>query len=197
MAINEIEDGQPSCSPAIDSVDPVWLNPSMVINVVGDNQSASSAASVEIHSIDPTSASTAIRDHGIYFSTQNDSILYGDEETYTSLLNHSTNISVSEEFTSLNLNADCNTSSEPQVFMDEMSGTSESFDVDAMVSEPFDAGTATEPTIDFQEEIANSTISYLKMIKHQSKRSPVKLQEFAKMSTLLFAHKFDDRMSLW
>jgi hypothetical protein len=79
---------------AVHSVDPTL--PSMVNNeienVVGDNQSTSSAASVEIHSIDPTSASTAIRDHGIYFSTQNDSIL-----------NHSTNISVSEEFTSFKM----------------------------------------------------------------------------------------------
>ena len=238
MTINVIGDGQASCSAApaaIDSVDPTLTCPLMAINVIGDGHSSCSAAPVEIYSVDPTWPPTAIRDHGVHFvsevdssfSTQNDDILYEDDEAaYTSLLNHSTTTSVSEQLMSLTLNTACNTSTQPQVFiLDEMSDTSfgmlsEQFGAPssdkigataseifgatssepfgATSSEPFGAtsseqlGATSEPSIDFQDEIAHSTISYLKMIKHQSKRSTIKLQEFAKMSTLLFAHKFDN-----
>ena len=46
--------------------------------------------------------------------------------------------------------------------------------------------------IEFAGDVADCTIKYLKLLKHESKRSNVKLQEFAKLFLLLFNKKFDD-----
>ena len=53
---------------------------------------------------------------------------------------------------------------------------------------------ATEPTIDFESDMSHCTLAYLKSLKHQSKRSSIKLQEFGKMCVLLFAKKMDNAL---
>ena len=56
-----------------------------------------------------------------------------------------------------------------------------------------DIGLVNEYTpSDLASDVCDSTLQYLKRLKHQSKRSSVKKQEFAKMSMLLFDKRLDD-----
>ena len=47
-------------------------------------------------------------------------------------------------------------------------------------------------TLEFDSELASCTMKHLRLLKHQGKRSSVKLQEFAKLCTLLFSKKIND-----
>ena len=48
----------------------------------------------------------------------------------------------------------------------------------------------------FNLQIADCTMGQLKSLRHRAKRSDMKRQEFAKLATLLFSGKFDDRQFL-
>ena len=46
--------------------------------------------------------------------------------------------------------------------------------------------------LEFDSELASCTLKHLKLLKHYSKRSSIKMQEFAKTCMLLFDKKTDD-----
>ena len=155
-------------------------------NLVNENQHLNSLADLHlesneiIHSFDTTSSF-----HTNEETVLNDSTLSLSED-FVSDANHVNDEaslyygtpSVSENFVSISINADASYVPGEVYILDEMCS---------------DQSIASEQAIDFEGEISRCTITYLKTLKHQSKRSCIKLQEFAKMCTLLFSHKFDDQ----
>ena len=103
-----------------------------------------------------------------------------DDVVYTSLSNRSSTSFVTQEFESISLNSadEPIDVTPPEVYV-----------LDDILCEQQDD---FEADIDFEGEVSHCTLSTLKLLKHQAKRSSVKLQEFAKLCTLLFVHKYDN-----
>ena len=195
---DKFEDHQAICSTAPPALEPTF--PSMAMgNVIEDGQgNCSEAPAVEEAPVDfnaEVGGSLLQND-----STDLDSG-FGEQAASTAFLNLSSN-SVTEQLGSMSIQtAYCNTEeTQPDVYiLDEMLGSQPSEQLDdnnataeSCCSESEHFSCPTEVSVDFEGEITQCTISYLKTLKHQSKRSSIKLQEFAKMCTLLFSHKFDD-----
>ena len=211
---NSVSNGQESGSAAVPTVDADAVDSgssSMAINdVVGESQSSSSVAALP-HNNDPVDSTSSLIEvdildsqrcseafaagHYAYVQPELDSTFGMHQDDFTSTFDYDqaayssidpNTTSVSDIFDSMTLNAAaCNEddSIPPQVYiLDEPSTT----------TPPEPSNNTNETPIDFEGEIANSTITYLKLLKHQARRSSVKLQEFAKMCILLFASKFED-----
>ena len=142
------------------------------------NNSPSSTSQFELLSISKMSEFESTSNHTSYASEYNNT-LYASESTSIN-----TNViygSVSS-YTDIDSLQSCNSveSDTPQVYiLDDMSLSS-------------DENVETESTIDFESDVFHCTITYLKLLKHQSKRSSYKKQEFVKMCLLLFRNKRDD-----